>query len=312
MQQEYEICGRLSENMGRVLLGKPDVIRQLIIALLAGRHVLLEDIPGVGKTLAARALAASIRGTFTRIQFTPDLLPADITGSMIYRSDTREFEFSRGPIFANVVVADEINRAPPRTQAALLEAMSDGQVSIDGKTYRLPEPFIVVATQNPFEYEGTYPLPESQLDRFLLRTSVGYPSRDIEREVLITHRAGPPVNSLAAVVDAEEIARVQAMVRNVRVDDAIADYVLDIVAATRTFDGFEVGVSTRGALGFYRGCQAAAVVDRRDYVTPDDVKGLAVAALSHRVTPEGLFQGGNRRAVETQVADLLSQIPVPM
>lgn len=311
-QEAFEICDRLRENMERVVLGKPEVVRHLVVALLAQGHVLLEDIPGVGKTLAAKSVASSIAGKFSRLQFTPDLLPSDITGSSIYRSDTREFEFSRGPIFANIVLADEVNRAPPRTQSALLEAMSDDQVSIDGTTYVLPRPFMVVATQNPFEFEGTYPLPESQLDRFLLRISVGYPERLIEREVLKSHRIGEPVEQLQNVVSADEVATVQDIVREVRFDDAIAEYLLDIVEATRRHDGFRVGVSTRGALSFYRGCQANAVSHHRDFVTPDDVKSLAVASLSHRVTPEGLFQGADREAVETQVADLVEQISVPM
>ena len=302
-------CVRTSSEL---CWGKPDVVQMLAVSILAGEHVLLEDVPGVGKTLAAKALAQSIDGKFSRLQFTPDLLPSDITGSMIYRSDTREFEFSPGPIFANVVLADEINRAPPRTQSALLEAMSERQVSIDGKTHPLPEPFIVVATQNPFEFEGTYSLPESQLDRFLLRSSIGYPARKIERQVMSTHRMGEPVDQLSAVVSVATINAAQQFVRDVRFDESLVDYLLDIVEATRQHDGFQVGVSTRGALSFYRSCQARAVTESRDFVTPDDIKSLAVAALSHRVLPEGIFQGASREAVETQVADLLQQVPVPV
>lgn len=311
-QEAFEISRLLRQNIERVVLGKPDVVQMLVTAMLAGEHVLLEDVPGVGKTLAAKALAHSIRGSFSRLQFTPDLLPSDITGSMIYRSDTREFEFSPGPIFANVILADEINRAPPRTQSALLEAMSEGQVSIDGKTHSLPKPFIVVATQNPFEFEGTYSLPESQLDRFLLRTSIGYPDRSVEQQVMLTHRMGEPVDSLDSVVGVEGIEAAQRHVRNIRFDESLVDYLLDIVEATRAHDGFQVGVSTRGALSFYRGCQARAVTEGRDYVIPDDIKTLAVPSLSHRVLPEGIFQGASREAVETQVADLLRQIPVPV
>lgn len=311
-REAFEISRLLRQNIERVVLGKPDVVQMLVTAMLAGEHVLLEDVPGVGKTLAAKALAHSIRGSFSRLQFTPDLLPSDITGSMIYRSDTREFEFSPGPIFANVILADEINRAPPRTQSALLEAMSEGQVSIDGKTHLLPKPFIVVATQNPFEFEGTYSLPESQLDRFLLRTSIGYPDRAVEQQVMLTHRMGEPVDSLDSVVGVEGIEAAQRNVRDVRFDESLVDYLLDIVEATRAHDGFQVGVSTRGALSFYRGCQARAVTEGRDYVIPDDIKTLAVPSLSHRVLPEGIFQGTSREAVETQVADLLQQIPVPV
>nr|WP_315854356.1 MoxR family ATPase [Rubripirellula lacrimiformis] len=311
-QEAYETSRSLRQNIERVVLGKPDVVQMLTVALLAGEHVLLEDVPGVGKTLAAKALAQSIHGSFSRLQFTPDLLPSDITGSMIYRSDTREFEFSPGPIFANVILADEINRAPPRTQSALLEAMSEGQVSIDGKTHPLPKPFIVVATQNPFEFEGTYALPESQLDRFLLRTSIGYPSRETEQQVMLTHRMGEPVDSLDAVIGVEGIMTAQRLVREIRFDETLVDYLLDIVEATRNHDGFQVGVSTRGALSFYRGCQARALTENRDFVTPDDIKALAVPSLSHRVLPEGIFQGASREAVETQLADLLQQVPVPV
>jgi MoxR-like ATPase len=310
--EAFEVCTRLRQNMQRVVLGKPAVVQRLVVALLAGEHILLEDVPGVGKTLAAKALASSMSGTFTRLQFTPDLLPSDITGSMLYRSDSREFEFARGPIFANVVLADEINRAPPRTQSALLEAMSENQVSIDGKTYPLPKPFIVVATQNPFEYEGTYSLPESQLDRFLLRTSIGYPLREIEREVLESHRGGEPVDHLKAVVSNEEVLRLQEFVRTVQVDSVLTDYLLSIVDATRSSEMFQCGVSTRGALSFYRGCQALAVTEGRDFVIPDDVKSMAVPALAHRVMPVGIFQGGSRETVETQLSDLVEQIAVPM
>ena len=311
-QDAFETSRLLRENIERVVLGKPHVVQMLAISLLAGEHVLLEDVPGVGKTLAAKALAQSIDGSFARLQFTPDLLPSDITGSVIYRSDTREFEFSPGPIFANVILADEINRAPPRTQSALLEAMSEGQVSIDGTTHLLPKPFIVVATQNPFEFEGTYSLPESQLDRFLLRTSIGYPDRAIEQQVMSTHRSGEPVDQLKSVIGIDAIRTAQQAVRDVRFDDTLVDYLLDIVDATRAHDGFQVGVSTRGALSFYRGCQARAITESRDFVTPDDVKSLAVASLSHRVLPEGIFQGASREAVETQVSDLMQQVPVPV
>ena len=312
LQEAYETSRLLRENIERVVLGKPDVVQMLVVSLLAGEHVLLEDVPGVGKTLAAKALAQSIDGSFARLQFTPDLLPSDITGSMIYRSDTREFEFSPGPIFTNVILADEINRAPPRTQSALLEAMSEGRVSIDGKTHTLPNPFIVVATQNPFEFEGTYSLPESQLDRFLLRTSIGYPERSVEQQVMLTHRSGEPVDKLRPVVTVDAIRSAHTVVREVKFDESLVDYLLDIVDSTRQHDGFQVGVSTRGALSFYRGCQARAVTEGRDYVTPDDVKRLAVASLAHRVLPEGIFQGASRKEVETQVADLLEQIPVPV
>ncbi|MCM2372030.1 AAA family ATPase [Aporhodopirellula aestuarii] len=308
----FDICKLLRDNIAKVVLGKDELIDLLILATMAGEHVLLEDVPGVGKTLAAKALAHSLDAQFSRLQFTPDLLPSDITGSMIYRSATGEFEFSPGPIFANVVLADEINRAPPRTQSALLEAMSEGQVTVDGVTHELPKPFIVIATQNPFEYEGTYALPESQLDRFLLRTSIGYPVREIERQVLQTHQAGEPVNWLESVVSPAEIISVQEEVGRVRFDDSLTGYLLDIVAATRQHEAFQVGVSTRGAISFYRGCQSLALLRGRDYVVPDDLKLLAVPALAHRVLPEGIFQGGSRTVVEQQLADLIEPIAVPV
>ncbi|MFG0286765.1 MAG: AAA family ATPase [Rhodopirellula sp. JB044] len=308
----FDTCQLLRDNIAKVVLGKDELIDMLILAAMAGEHVLLEDVPGVGKTLAAKALAHSLDAKFSRLQFTPDLLPSDITGSMIYRAATGEFEFSKGPIFANVVLADEINRAPPRTQSALLEAMSEGQVTVDGVTHDLPKPFMVIATQNPFEYEGTYALPESQLDRFLLRTSIGYPVREIERSVLSTHQAGEPVNDLQSVITPADILSVQSEVGRVRFDESLTDYLLDIVNATRSHEAFQVGVSTRGALSFYRGCQSLALLRGRDYVVPDDLKMLAVPALAHRVLPEGIFQGGSRTVVEQQLADLIEPIPVPV
>ena len=282
-QQAFATAQMLRENMESVVLGKPEVVRLIVIALLAGEHVLLEDVPGVGKTLAAKALANSINGGFARLQFTPDLLPSDIVGSVMYRGDKSEFQFSPGPVFTNVVLADEINRAPPRTQSALLEAMSEGQVSIDGKTHALPNPFFVVATQNPFEYEGTYALPESQMDRFLLRTSIGYPDRENELRVMLTHRNGEPVDDLQNCVDAAAIQHAQHCTGNVTFDDKLATYLLDVVDATRHHPSFRVGVSTRAALSYYRGCQARAITFQRDYVTPDDIKQLAVPVLSHRI-----------------------------
>lgn len=308
----FDTCKLLRDNIARVVLGKDDLIDLLIVATMAGEHVLLEDVPGVGKTLAAKALAHSLDAKFSRLQFTPDLLPSDITGSMIYRTSTGEFEFSPGPVFANVVLADEINRAPPRTQSALLEAMSEGQVTVDGVTHVLPKPFIVIATQNPFEYEGTYALPESQLDRFLLRTSVGYPVREIERTVLQTHQGGEPVDRLESVLNQADVLAVQDEVGRVRFDESLTDYLLDIIEATRKHEAFQVGVSTRGALSFYRGCQALAVLRGRDYVIPDDVKMLAVPSLAHRVLLEGIFQSGSRSVVEQQLADLIEPIAVPV
>jgi MoxR-like ATPase len=295
----------LEANMCRVVLGKPEVVRLTLVALLAGEHVLLEDVPGVGKTLIGKALAKSVAGSFCRIQFTPDLLPSDIVGSSVFHMKTSEFIYNRGPIFANIVLADEINRAPPRTQSALLEAMSDQQVSGDGHTYKLPEPFLVIATQNPFEFEGTYPLPESQLDRFLLRISVGYPQREDERQVLLSHRQGEPVDHLETVVDSAAILALQQRVREVEVEPSLEDYVLDIVAATRRCDELQVGVSTRGALSLYRAAQAWAVLHGRNYVVPDDIKTLAVPVLGHRVFPRGYYHGSARREVVESIVERL-------
>jgi MoxR-like ATPase len=302
---------QLEANVSRVVFGKRDVVRQCIVALLAGEHVLLEDVPGVGKTLVGKALARSVSGQFRRIQFTPDLLPADITGSSIFDTKQQEFVFSRGPIFANVVLADEINRTTPRTQSALLEAMSEGQVSADGQTYVLPRPFMVIATQNPLEFEGTYPLPESQLDRFLLRISVGYPDRASELEILTSHRGGEPVDALEPVLGGEQIVAMQEAVRKVRVDGAISRYLLDVVEATRTCEDLHVGVSIRGALSLYRAAQAWAVLEGRDYVVPDDVKRLTVPVFAHRVITRAYLHGNQREAVETLIAGLVEEVPVP-
>jgi MoxR-like ATPase len=302
---------RLQRNMGEVVLGKEEVIRLCLVALLAGEHVLLEDVPGVGKTLVGKALAKSLSGEFCRIQFTPDLLPSDIVGSSVFHAKTGEFVFNHGPIFANVVLADEINRTPPRTQSALLEAMSDAQVSVDGQTYPLPGPFMVIATQNPFEFEGTYPLPESQLDRFLLRISMGYPARDSERQVLVTHRRGEPVDELEPVLDCEQISTMQRAVRNVRVDDAIYDYILDIAQTTRDCEELHVGASTRAAICLSRAAQALAFMEGRDFVVPDDIKRLCVPVLSHRVIPRGYSHGRQRDAIELLIHRLVEEIRVP-
>lgn len=302
---------QLERHICQVVLGKVDVVRLCLVGLLAGEHVLLEDVPGVGKTLVGKAIARSVAGDFCRIQFTPDLLPSDIVGSSVYHAKDSAFVFHQGPIFANIVLADEINRAPPRTQSALLEAMSDRQVSVDGATHELPEPFMVIATQNPYEFEGTYALPESQLDRFLLRVAMGYPDREHERRVLETHRLGEPVRDLPAVIDAAQVAALQKSVREVTVDSAIEEYLLDLVEATRGSDELHVGVSTRGALSLYRAAQAWAFIDGRDYVVPDDIKSLAVPVLAHRVVCRGIPQGGQREEVETIVTRIVTATPTP-
>lgn len=301
----------LQRNMRSVVLGKPEVVRKCLVALLAGEHVLLEDVPGVGKTLVGKALAKSLSGDFCRLQFTPDLLPSDIVGSSLFNSKTSEFEYKRGPIFANVVLADEINRAPPRTQSALLEAMSDSQVSVDGITYNLPRPFIVIATQNPFEFEGTYALPESQLDRFLLRISMGYPDREAERQVLASHREGEPVEQLKPVLSCPQVVTLQDAVRQVAVEASIYDYLLDIVEITRRSEELHVGVSTRGALSLYRAAQASALIDGRSFVVPDDIKQLTSSVLAHRVVTKGYIQGDSRGAAESIIQRLVDEVPVP-
>jgi len=312
MSTETEnLIGQLRDNICGVVLGQSEAVRLSMVALLAGEHVLLEDVPGVGKTLVGKAMARSISGLFHRIQFTPDLLPADITGSSLYNTTTQEFSFSPGPVFANVMLADEINRATPRTQSALLEAMSERQASVDGHTHPLPRPFMVIATQNPVEFEGTYPLPESQLDRFLLRIPMGYPAREVELQVLTSHRLGEPVDSLQPVLSCQQVVQLQDEVRRVAFDDAINGYVLDIVQATRDCEELHVGVSTRGALALYRAAQAAALVGGRDYVVPDDVKSLAVPVLAHRVITKGYLHGDQRAAVETLIERLVEQVAVP-
>jgi MoxR-like ATPase len=301
----------LCANISRVVLGKEDVVRLAVVALLAGEHVLLEDVPGVGKTLMGKALARSVAGEFRRIQFTPDLLPGDITGSSIFDAKASEFTFCRGPVFANVVLADEINRATPRTQSALLEAMCERQVSADGHTFPLPQPFLVIATQNPIEFEGTYPLPESQLDRFLLRISVGYPGREAELDVLRNHREGEPVERLEPVLQCEQVVALQEAVREVEVDAAIDAYLLDLIDATRECEELHVGASTRGALALYRAAQASALVTGRRYVVPDDVKQLALPVLTHRVIPKGYLHGRQHQAVEALIGRLIDEVPVP-
>lgn len=305
------LLNKLLDNVATVVLGKQEVIKLAVVALLAEGHVLIEDVPGVGKTLLARALAASIDCSFRRIQFTPDLLPSDILGSSVYNAATGEFIFKEGPLFANVILADEINRTTPRTQSALLEAMSDRQVSVEGKTFILDPPFIVLATQNPYEFEGTYVLPESQLDRFMVRIRMGYPVRGEERRVLSSHRGGEPVDSLRSVLHADDVLMLQQAVRNIRVDDAVADYLLDIVHATRKGDDLHVGVSTRGALTLYRAAQSLALVSGREYVVPDDVKSLAVPVLAHRVVGKSFLQAGEFGAAESIIRDVVDRLRVP-
>jgi MoxR-like ATPase len=302
---------RLYSNVAGVLLGKPDVIQMALVALLADGHLLIEDVPGIGKTLLAKALARSLDCTFHRIQFTPDLLPSDLIGTTIFHQPTSEFVFKPGPLFANVVLADEINRATPRTQSALLEAMSDRQVSMDGQTWPLGPPFLVLATQNPYEFEGTYPLPESQLDRFLMRCRIGYPDRAAEKEILTRHRSGEPVDQLKPVLAGADMVSLQRIVREVRVEDSLNDYILSLVEATRRHSDVYLGGSTRAALSLYRASQAKALLEGRDYTVPDDIKRLAQPVLAHRILAKSFRQGSRNDSAERIVADIVEQTPIP-
>lgn len=303
--------GLLRDNLAGVILGKPEVIRLAVVALLAEGHLLIEDVPGTGKTLLAKALARSLDCSFHRIQFTPDLLPSDLIGTSVFHQPSGEFVFKNGPLFANVILADEINRATPRTQSALLEAMSDRQVSVDGRPRPLGPPFLVLATQNPYEFEGTYPLPESQLDRFTMRLAIGYPARAAEKEVLASHRAGEPVDRLRPVLRAADVMALQQAARGVRVDDSLYDYILDLADATRNHPDLYLGASTRAAIMLYRAAQASALVEGRDYVIPDDIKGLAGPVLVHRLIAKGSGRDARGAAAELFADEILAQTPVP-
>jgi MoxR-like ATPase len=283
-----------------------------LVALLAEGHLLLEDVPGVGKTLLAKAVARSLSCAFTRIQFTPDLLPSDLLGTSVYHQGTGAFLFQPGPVFTNVVLADEINRATPRTQSALLEAMSDRQVTVDGQTRPLGPPFFVMGTQNPYEFEGTYPLPESQLDRFLMRLHIGYPDREAERRILTGHRAGEPIDDLRPVLSLPEVLALQKSVRQVRVEESLATYLLEIVNSTRNHRNLYLGASTRAALSLYRAAQARALVEGRDYIVPDDVKLLAVPVLAHRILPKSAQPGGSAEHAEEIVRGIVEQAAIPV
>lgn len=303
----------LVDTIETVIFGKREVVKLCVAGLLARGHILIEDIPGIGKTTLAQALARSIDCTFNRIQFTSDMLPSDILGVSVLNPKTSEFEFRKGPIFAGVVLADEVNRTPPKSQSALLEAMSEFQVSLDGVTRPLPQPFMVLATQNPIEYEGTYILPESQLDRFMLRVEIGYPGTSDELRIMRRRDPRPALDALKPVLTTKEVVRLQELAAQVRVEDSVAHYMLEIVQATRKNDYIELGASPRASVTYYEACQARALVEGRDYVTPDDVKRMAVPVLCHRLVVRS--RDGNpvaaARARTAVILEILKHVPVP-
>jgi MoxR-like ATPase len=306
-----ESAERIVENVAQVIVGKDEVIELCLVALLCEGHVLLEDVPGIGKTTLVKAIARSVGCTFRRIQFTPDLLPSDVTGILYFNQKAQDFEFRPGPIMSQVVLADEINRATPRTQSALLEAMQERQVTVDVETMRLPRPFMVLATQNPIELEGTFPLPEAQVDRFLMRVALGYPSREDEDAILLRYEHSDPMDTLVPVIEAEALLRIQEQVKNVLVEDSVREYVVDVVRATRTHEAVELGVSPRGTLALYRTAQALAALRGRTFVIPDDVKYLAPAVLTHRIiiSPQTRLRG---RRPEEVAAEIVESVPVPV
>lgn len=312
-ERAIRVARALVDNVGRVLQGKREAVELAVTALLARGHLLVEDVPGVGKTTLARALASSLGVGFTRLQFTSDLMPADVLGGNVLDPASGAFRFRPGPVFTHVLLADEINRTTPRTQSALLEAMDEQRVSIDGTTHALAQPFFVLATQNPEEFYGTYPLPESQLDRFLLRIHVGYPAHEVERQILLSRRGRDPTEGLPTVADKDDLIAAQAVVDDIRVEDDVIDYLHKVVLATRQTKLLALGASTRGALAFERALRARALVAGRTYVTPDDVQALAVHALAHRVRVAGLHDSGvGRHDAERVIRELLSELPVPI
>ncbi len=301
---------RLRQSLAKVIFGKNDVIETVLTALLSGGNILMEDVPGVGKTTLAKALALSIDGIFHRIQFTPDLLPSDIVGTLVYNPKDSEFHFRKGPVFANVLLADEINRASPRTQSALLEAMNESQVSVEGKTYKLPHPFLVIATENPVEHQGTYHLPEAQLDRFAMQVGIGYPGEDDEMGVLYSRKEEDPLDKINPVITCGQICELQDSVRKVGIEKSVALYMTRLVRQTRDDSRVKLGLSPRALLSLSRCAQARAFLEGRDYVVPDDVKLLAGAVLSHRIMLESRaqFAGSDKRRV---IKDILDKLEVP-
>jgi MoxR-like ATPase len=304
----------LEESLSSVIRGNPDAVRLTLVCLLGRGHLLIEDVPGVGKTTLAHALARSLDCEFHRLQFTSDMLPSDVLGTTIFSASREEFEFKPGPIFTNVLLADEINRTTPKTQSALLEAMNERQVTIEGRTYALPEPFMVIATQNPVEYHGTYPLPESQLDRFLMRINMGYPDAVSEREILRSSGNGAAISALTPVASGLDIVELQRLVHEVRVEEAVMDYLLAIVERTRNHEHLALGISPRGSIALYRAAQALALVEGLDYCTPHHVKRLVVPVFAHRMAPSDRFGGRNGPADRcAEILDeILHAVPVPL
>ncbi|MGI6097252.1 MAG: AAA family ATPase [Dethiobacteria bacterium] len=307
---DFAPCKKIVDNIARVVVGKSEAVKLLIVALLAEGHVLLEDVPGVGKTLLAKTLARSTGGSFKRVQFTPDLLPADITGFNIYNQQSGEFKFQPGPVSANILLADEINRTIPRTQASLLEAMEERQVTVDGITRALPEPFLVIATQNPIELEGTFPLPEAQLDRFLLRISLGYPSKEEEDLIISRFQETNPLEDLQPVISPAEVVNLQKQRRTIKISPAIREYIVKIVDATRRSPLLRFGASPRGSLSLMRAAQAMAAFENRDYVLPDDLKAIIKPVLAHRLIlkPEEKMRG---TTAEDILEEIIAQVEVP-
>src|ERR1700751_358867 len=308
-----QIVTQLQRSIARAIYGKEDVIQLALITLLAKGHLLIEDVPGVGKTTLAQALAKSFHCSFQRIQFTSDLLPSEVLGVSVYNPESREFEFRQGPIFANVVLADEINRTTPRTQSALLEAMNEAQVTVDGRSLPLPHPFLVIATQNPVEHHGTYPLPESQLDRFLMRIKMGYPSHETEKEILRNRATDDPIETLEPVADVADVMTMQQAVTRIKVDSSLHDYALEIVNRTRKSDQLALGVSPRGTLMLQRAAQARAFLEGREYCLPDDFKQLAVAVFSHRVVASTRHASLQKKSetTETVLREIVDSVRVP-
>jgi len=310
MEYVQSFAEKVINNVEKVIIGKHEEIKLTLVSLLCRGHLLIEDVPGVGKTMLARSIAKSIGCTFRRIQFTPDMLPSDVTGVSVFNQKTREFEFRPGPVMAQIVLTDEINRATPKTQSALLEAMQEQQVTVDGVTYPIPEPFLVLATQNPIEYEGTFPLPEAQLDRFMMRMGLGYPSPEDEVAILDSQQYAHPVETLEQVIDAQELLDAQRKVGEIYVDPLVKEYIVALVNATRDHPDIYLGASPRGSLALYKTSRARAAILGRDYVIPDDVKALSMPALAHRliVSPSARIKEVDPRAV---IEETLESVPVP-